>query len=159
MNRLYGSFVGGPQAGGLLVLRLVAGAAFMLHGWPKIQNPFGWMDQPGASSAVPDIFQALAAVSEFGGGLAWILGLLTPLASLGILFTMATAAYMGHISKGDPFVASPGAGGGSWELAAVYFSIALVLLLIGPGRLSLDALLFRKRETVQTPSPALPQGT
>jgi putative oxidoreductase len=144
MKRLFGPFVPAPGAWGLLVLRLIAGSALMLHGWPKIQNPFGWMNRPDAPSPVPGLFQALAAISEFGGGLAWIVGLLTPLASFGILCTMATAVYMGHLSKGDPFVASPGAKSGSWELAGVYFSIALVLMLLGPGRLALDALLFGK---------------
>ncbi|PWB78822.1 MAG: DoxX family protein, partial [Holophagae bacterium] len=70
----------------LLLVRVVAGFAFMLHGWGKIQNAFGWM---GPDAFAPGIFQALAALSEFGGGLAWILGLLTPLASLGIACTMA----------------------------------------------------------------------
>src|SRR5262245_57500072 len=66
---------------GLLILRLVAGLAFIFHGYGKITKPFGWMPP---DSGVPGILQALAALSEFGGGLAWMLGLLMPLASLGI---------------------------------------------------------------------------
>lgn len=131
---------------GLLVLRLVAGTAFMFHGWGKITNPTGWM---GEGAPVPGFLQALAAVSEFGGGLAWILGLLTPLASLGILCTMAVAAST-HIMRGDPFVST---GGPAYELALVYFAVALLLLLAGPGRFSLDALLFgRRREVVAGPA-------
>jgi hypothetical protein len=43
----------------------------------------------------------------------------------------------------DPFVYPPGSSG-FWkgELAAVYFAIALVLMLVGPGRFSVDACLF-----------------
>ncbi len=122
---------------GLLLVRLVAGLAFMFHGYGKIQNPFEWM---GADSSTPGILQALAAVSEFGGGLAWILGLLTPLASFGLACTMGVAVWTHAKVKGDPFV-SQGAGG-SYELASVYLCIALLLLLAGPGRFSLDRLLF-----------------
>lgn len=125
----------------LLLLRVVAGLAFMLHGWGKIKNPFGWM---GPDAFAPGVFQALAAVSEFGGGLAWVLGLLTPLASLGIASTMAVAFYMHAIMRGDPFVST---GGSSYELAAVYFCIAVVLIAVGPGRLSLDRGLFGRRES------------
>jgi putative oxidoreductase len=124
---------------GLLALRLAVGAAFMLHGFGKIQNPMGWM---GPDSPTPGALQALAALSEFGGGLAWILGLLTPLASLGILSTMAVALHMHVIIKGDPFVAH---GGSSFELALVYFSVAVVMLLVGPGRLAADSLIFGER--------------
>lgn len=120
---------------GLLALRVVIGVAFMFHGWGKIQAPFSWMP-PGAP--VPGFLQALAALSEFGGGLAWILGLLTPLASLGLVATMAVAVAM-HVSSGDPFVAM---GGPSYEAAAVYLGISLALLLVGPGRLSVDAAVF-----------------
>lgn len=123
----------------LLVIRFVAGLAFMLHGWGKIQNPFGWM---GPDAFAPGFFQALAAISEFGGGLAWIIGLMTPLASAGIAATMAVALYMHAVMKGDPFVAQ---GGPSYELAALYFCVALLLIAIGPGRLSLDRHLFGPR--------------
>lgn len=122
----------------LLVLRVVAGLAFMLHGWSKIQNPFGWM---GPDAFAPPVFQALAALSEFGGGCAWILGLLTPVASFGILSTMAVAFCTHAFVRGDPFVGK----GASYELASVYFCVALVILALGPGRFSLDRALFGPR--------------
>jgi putative oxidoreductase len=117
-------------SGALLLLRIVAGVAFMLHGWSKIRNPLGWM---GPEAPVPGIFQLAAALSEFGGGLLWILGLLTPVASVGILATMVVAVFV-HVGRGDAFV-------GGWELATVYLVIAVVLLLVGPGRFSADAKL------------------
>lgn len=126
--------------GALLLLRFVSGLAFMFHGWGKIQNPFGWM---GEDAWAPGVFQALAAVSEFGGGLFWMLGLLTPLAALGIACTMAVAVSMHAFMRGDPFVAS--GGGGSYELASVYFCIAVVLIALGPGRVSVDRLIFGSR--------------
>jgi putative oxidoreductase len=122
---------------GLLLLRLVMGAAFLFHGWPKIQNPFGWM---GPEASVPGILQALAALAEFGGGLALLPGVLTRLASLGLACTMITAVAMAHLPKGHVFVAKPGEP--SFELPATYLACSLLLLLAGPGRFSLDALLF-----------------
>lgn len=124
----------------LLLVRAVGGLAFMLHGWPKIQNPFGWM---GPHAFAPGILQALAALAEFGGGLAWILGLLTPLSSLGIGATMTVAFWLHAVLRDDPFVAK--GGGGSYELALVYLCIAVLLLALGPGRLSLDRALFGRR--------------
>lgn len=125
---------------GLLLLRLVAGLAFMFHGYGKIQDPFGWM---GKDAGVPGIFQAAAAVSEFGGGLAWMLGLLVPLASLGLACTMTVAVWTHAVVLKDPFV--PQGPGGSYELAAVYLCLAVLLLLAGPGRFSLDRALFGER--------------
>lgn len=124
----------------LLLLRLVVGLAFMLHGWGKILNPFGWM---GPEGFAPGFLQALAALSEFGGGLALILGLLTPLACLGIGSTMAVAFSTHAFMRGDPFVSMTG--GPASELAAVYFCIAMLLLALGPGRFSLDRMIFGKR--------------
>lgn len=125
---------------GLLILRLVVGLAFVFHGYGKIQNPFGWM---GPNAAVPAVFQALAAVSEFGGGMAWILGLLTPFASFGLSCTMTVAVWTHVFVLHDPFVAMKG--GRSYELAAAYLCVAILLLLAGPGRFSLDRVIFGEK--------------
>lgn len=124
----------------LLLMRIVAGLAFMFHGWGKIQNPFAWM---GPDSPVPGIFQLLAALSEFGGGLAWILGLLTMLASLGIGFTMIVAVFFHAVLMGDPFVNMTG--GSSYELALVYLTVAILFIAMGPGRFSIDSKIFGSR--------------
>jgi len=142
-NFLYRTFWGGRGAWGLLFLRLAAGAALMLHGWPKMQNPFGWMPP---EAPIPGVLQFLAAFSEFGGGLALILGLLTPIAAFGIACTMAVATLMVHLTQGHPFVAS--GGGPSYELALVYLAIALLMMLAGPGVLSPDYLLFGRGSRV-----------
>jgi putative oxidoreductase len=135
----YCETVGRLGSAGLLVLRLVMGTAFVLHGWSKIQNPLGWM---GPDAVMPGILQALAAVSEFGGGIALVFGLLTRLASLGIAAVMVVALATVHLPLGQPFVSR--SGGPSFELPAVYLACAIALLLLGPGRCSLDALLFRQ---------------
>lgn len=119
---------------GLLIFRIVVGLAFMFHGYSKIQSPMNWMGENGP----PGIFQLLAAVSEFGGGLAWILGLLFPLSSIGIFCTMAVATHFHAIVRGDPFVGKEG----SYELALVYLVTALLLFLTGPGKYSLDQKIF-----------------
>lgn len=124
---------------GLLILRLVMGTAFILHGWPKIQNPTDWMNPPGS---VPPVFQALAAVAEFGGGIALILGLLTRVAAVGLTITMAVAILTVHLPLKHAFVDTSGP---SWELAGIYLACSILLLLAGPGRISLDAAFFGPR--------------
>jgi putative oxidoreductase len=155
MNRLYRQGWTGWQSFGLLVLRVVVGTAFILHGWPKIQNPTSWM----GDGAHP-ILQLAAAVAEFGGGIALILGFLTPLVAAAIAINMVFAMGLVHFPKGDPFVAR--GGGGSYELALVYFAIMIALLATGPGRFSLDAAVWGRgrevavgeRETWRKPAAA-----
>lgn len=144
LSWIYPDFVKGRGAVGLLILRLVVGAAFIVHGWPKIQNPFGWMDGNSFLPRTPGVLQACSAVAEFGGGIALILGLLTPLAALGIFGSMSGAMIMVHIPNHHPFVASGRES--SYETVVVYMAVMLLLILIGPGMLSVDACLFgRKR--------------
>lgn len=123
----------------LLLLRLIVGIAFVYHGWGKIQSPFAWMP---ASSPIPGFFQFLAALSEFGGGIALILGFLTPIASLGLGFTMAVATFFHAFVMKDPFVNLTG--GSSFEPALGYLGISILFITIGPGKFSLDKLLFGK---------------
>lgn len=124
----------------LLFLRVVVGIAFMMHGWGKIQNPFAWM---GPDAPVPGFLQFLAAFSEFGGGLALILGLLFQLALAGLVVTMLVAVALHAIVKGDPFVSSMG--GPSYELALVYLAIFFVFIAVGPGKFSADSKIFGQK--------------
>ena len=139
MQRLFGQFVGGRGAVGLLILRLVAGSALMLHGWPKNQHAMSWM---GPGAPVPGFLQFLAAFSEIFGGLAFLTGLLTPIAALGVAATMLFALLAVHFKNHDPFVSLHGT---SFESALIYLSIAMVMLFTGPGAISLDGLFFRER--------------
>lgn len=141
----YPLFATGRPALGLLVLRVVFGVAIALHGWPKIQDPFHWMDR--RPDAAPELLQLLAALSELAGGIALALGLLTPLACLGILATLGYAIYL-HVAAGDPFV-EPGVK--TWELAGLHVTASLALLFAGPGRWSLDFFLFGRRRGEQPP--------
>lgn len=130
--------LGSCTSSGLLIVRLVMGLAFILHGWGKIQAPFSWMP----NSTIPGIFLFLAALSEFGGGIALILGVLTRLAGLGMACTMAVAVYFHAVVFGDPFVSK---GGGSYELGLVYLALSVMFVLTGPGRYSLDKIIFGEK--------------
>jgi putative oxidoreductase len=123
----------------LFLLRLVVGCAFLQHGWPLMQHPTAW----GNEAHIPALLQVLAALSEFGGALSWIVGLLTRLSALGIFITMAVAVSMHMFVFGDPFVHPTG--GRSYEPAAVYLLVSLLLVVAGPGRISLDRILFGKK--------------
>jgi putative oxidoreductase len=148
---MYRQFIGGRGALGLLVLRLVVGAAFVMHGWPKVQaGPDHWM---GAEAKVAPQLQAAAAYCELGGGIALILGLLTPLAALAVGGVMVGALALVHVPNHHPFVDPKG--GASCELAAVYLAAAFMFLCVGPGTLSMDACLFRRRATAP-PAPLPP---
>jgi putative oxidoreductase len=140
MRRIfYTEGVGTSASLGLLAVRIAVGIAFMMHGWDKIKNPTAWMGADGP----PAVLQAAAAVAEFVGGGALIVGLLTRLFAVLQAITMAVGAFMVHIPAGHPFVGKPGSP--SWELAGVYFAVSLMFVLAGPGRISLDALLFGRR--------------
>lgn len=142
IKTIYGDFAKGRAAWGLLAVRLVFGAGLTFHGLQKIGSPFGWM---GEGAPVPGFFQFLAFLSEFGGGLALIFGVASPLAALGVAFTMFVAMATAHAAH--PFVAAPGQP--SKELAAAYFAVALLTLFNGPGQLSIDALVFGREKAPQ----------
>ena len=134
----------------LLVLRLFVGVAFIRHGWPKLRNLRTW----ATAMKTPEWLCFLSAASMWGAGIALIHGLLTPLAALAILVSMAYAMVLELVS-GFPFIAPDpyqihegdyagpmGVGEPpSWEKAAMYVVMCLVLITCGGGLLSLDNML------------------
>ena len=128
------------QSMALLLVRVAFGAMMATHGLGKIKNPLHWMDK--AARPAPAILQAAAAVSEFCGGIAIAVGLLTPVAAAGIIATMGVAIYT-HKAKGDSLLPSPGKG--TYELALLYLVSMVTLVVAGPGKYSIDAFLFGRR--------------
>jgi len=134
----------------LLVLRVFVGICFIRHGWPKLRNLGTW----AAAMKTPKWLCFLSAASMFGAGIALLPGLLTPLAALAILVSMAYATVL-EILSGFPFIAPDpyqipagdyagpmGVGEPpSWEKAAMYVVMCLVLIACGGGLFSLDNLL------------------
>lgn len=121
---------------GLLLLRLFAGIALALgHGLGKFPPSPRFISGVGELGfPMPLLFAWAAAVAELLGGFLLALGLLTRPSSLLILFTMATAAFLAH--GDDPFSGK--------EKALLFGFVALLFLIAGPGRYSIDRLLARK---------------
>ena len=134
----------------LFSLRVFMGICFIRHGWPKLRNLQTWAQMLNT----PAWLCFLSAGSMWAGGIALIVGLLTPLASFAILVSMAYAMVL-EIKSGFPFIAADpylipegdyagpmGVGEPpSWEKAAMYVVMCLVLICCGGGMLSLDTLL------------------
>ena len=118
----------------LLLLRLGFGTALALaNGLPKAGNPERFIQGLVARGfPAPTFFGWAALLSELVGGLLLALGLLTRPAALLVLVTMVVAAFL--IDAVDPF--------GKRELALAYATVALAVLVAGPGRYSLDWRLF-----------------
>jgi putative oxidoreductase len=129
-----------PVSFGLLLVRVVTGVALGLHGASKLGNLTGWMPE---SAGFPPALLPVAAIAEGIGG--WLLaaGFLTPIAALGAVGVMAGAVYF-HVNQGHAFVASA-AGQPSFELAASFLAGSVLVLLAGPGQMSIDAFAFRRR--------------
>jgi uncharacterized membrane protein YphA (DoxX/SURF4 family) len=80
----------------------------------------------------------LAAVSELCGGIALVLGAFLRVAAFFLVCTMAAVATIQHFGRGDGY---RGGAYHSIELGVV----CLGFLLTGPGRLSVDEALARRR--------------
>lgn len=124
----------------LLVLRLCVGLQMaFLHGQGKLENllgnPKSFADPLGIGWRNSLIG---AVLGEFVCGLLLAAGLFGRAAAAGMAFTMGVAAFIVHGSQ--PW--------GKKELALVYFSAALVVLIAGPGRWSFDHLMWPRVKTL-----------
>ena len=102
------------------------------HGFGKLKNFEGtaanMMNFMGIGQTAS---AALVVFAEFFCAILVIVGLLTRLACIPLIVTMAVALFMAN--NGDFF--------GKGELAALYLVCFIVLLLVGPGRISADSLI------------------
>lgn len=127
-----------PYVGYLaLVLRVWVGASFVLHARPKLRG----MSQTVKNMAglgVPAGATYAATALELVGGIALIVGLLVPVVgTLFVVFMVANSIlkkrkmHADYIAMGKP----------SYEVDVLYLALALVLVFLGAGVLSLDGTL------------------
>jgi putative oxidoreductase len=130
------------MASGILLLRVVLGATMAGHGAQKLFGAFGGPGLEGASGFFSSLrfrpaglLALLASATELGCGVLMALGLLTPLAALGIATVMVTAVGSVHIKNGF------WNGNGGFEFNLLIWTCAVAIAAMGPQRFSLDRAL------------------
>ncbi len=98
-----------------------------------LQGFSGYLESLGMP--MPMAMAWMAKGSEFFGGALLIIGLFTRISSVFLLITMVVAV----------FVANGGNITGDGELAFVYLITCFAILIHGPGKLSLDHILFKEK--------------
>lgn len=121
----------------LLLVRVVAGYMFLLHGTSKFfEFP---MSMTGGNGSV-ELFSiyGAAGILEIVGGLFIILGLFTRPTAFLLAGQMAYAYFFVHASADTLFLPLINKG----ELAIMYCMMFLVFIITGAGKFSLDSKLF-----------------
>lgn len=123
-----------------LIARVVLGAIMLAHGWNKV-IPRGSLynfAHAVAHMGLPYWLGYVAAFTEFFGGIALIIGLLTPVAALGVAVDMAVAILKVHLGNGLT-------GPHGFEFPLSLLALALMIVANGRGYLAIDRAIFRGR--------------
>ncbi|MEL4163609.1 DoxX family protein, partial [Corynebacterium bovis] len=131
----------------LLISRILLGVILAAHGIQKwtdigvgaVADQFATLGVPA-----PDISAPVVATAEILGGVAVILGVLTRLAGVLVVVLLAGAVWFAHRHAGI-FVTD-----GGWELPVAIAAGFLLLAATGAGRVSVDALVTRRRTAAAT---------
>jgi putative oxidoreductase len=115
----------------MLLLRLILGFLIMSHGFEKLlhfsENKNNFMNFMGIGSSMS---LALVIFAEFFCALFLIIGLLTRGVVIPLIITMLVALFKAHHLD---FM-------GEGEMATLYLGGFLALLILGPGRVSIDGM-------------------
>ena len=132
---------------GPLIARVVLGLVMFPHG---AQKALGWFGGHGFAGTmqfftgtmhIPALFAFLAIAAEFAGALGLVVGLFSRVAALGIGAVMAVAIVTAHASNGffmNWYGNQPGEG---FEYHLLAIGLALIVMVQGAGRASLDGLI------------------
>lgn len=123
---------------GLLILRLALGCLVAAHGTQKLTHHLGGDGLAGSIKEFADdgfrggrLTALVAGTTQLGAGLLMFAGLLTPVASAGIIGVMLVAASV-------KFPHGPWAQMDGYEYPLLLAGLAVVMAWTGPGAWSLD---------------------
>ena len=133
MKKLFSAnYSAGAVNAAMLLLRLSFGILMMMHGYDKLthfsmyQAKFMNFMGIGQSASL-----ALVVFAEFFCSIFLILGLFTRLAAIPLIIATCVMVFKAH--NGDVF--------GDGQTAALYLTGYLVLLFVGPGKVSVDGMI------------------
>jgi len=147
-----------------LVLRVTLGGIFLYHGILKV---FGQSTLWGSTWVTPlwthgsefeptvlqyFAVQILVAWGELLGGLALLFGFLTRFAAIGLIVIQIGAVYLVTFVKGFSVQ------GGGYEYNLALIAMALVVVVVGSGKLSVDEWVLTRRRIQPSRQPTLLTG-
>ena len=123
----------------LLALRIFFGLMLMAHGLEKLGNfidlSFTFPDPMGVGKTLS---LSLVIFGELCCSLAFILGFLYRLSMIPIIIVMGTAFF--YVHEGSI---------GNGELAFIYLIVLILMYIAGPGKYSIDAVIYNRMHKVE----------
>jgi putative oxidoreductase len=133
-----------PDSWSLLILRVTLGVVMFPHGAQKLLGWFGGygfsgtMDMFTNKMGIPAALAFLVIMTEFFGSLGLIVGFLTRVAAFGVFCIVVVAIAMVHWQNGFFMNWSGKQAGEGFEYHLLAIGIALVLMIYGAGKGSVD---------------------
>ena len=136
----------------LLLARVGLGAAMVIHGWLRwqypgqgIQQQIEFLDQFEAPYA--NIAATANIALELVGGVFLIAGFLTPLVAAAIIAQQVLMIAYTNWFRGWDLLSPDGTYNGGYEYNVMIALFALLFLVFGAGRISIDRLFRRPKKT------------
>ena len=132
-----------------LILRLVLGYIFIVHGYRKLfKKEFGLqgfaLSLNEVGSPVPSTLAPIIGSLEFLGGLFLIAGVFTRIVALALATNTVIAVWKSKLKTGLVLKVTEGATVGGYEFELALCAMTLVLALISAGRFSIDYFLLTR---------------
>lgn len=129
----------------LLVARLALGIVILPHGLQKALGLFGGNGYSATvgffeSMGIPSIIAILIILAESAGAIGLIVGFLSRFCALGLTLVMIGAVYMVHLQNGFFMNWFGNQQGEGFEYHILAAGLALVVLIGGSGRWSIDSI-------------------
>lgn len=120
---------------GKLILRLTLGILILLHGIAKLRHGIGPIEGMVTGAGLPAFLAYGVYAGEVLGPILLILGLYARIGAALIVGNMLVAFLLAHTGE---LTTLTDMGGWALELQGMFLFTAVALLLMGPGRISID---------------------